>query len=465
MDHSSSASSASASASGFRSVEGSTDEIPIIYFSTHGVFDVFTDDKKTEIDKTFLGLATEIPKDMTILKFNFVPINICNYGGSGTIELENVANRIHHLISTQLRPEIIMARHGFEYFLHEDPETIAFISSSGLIDSLEKYRDSAFINVPGQFYEVLYHVAKSHGLRQETILDEIMNELNDCEVNDTTTSNSELTGIEAESVMRGNNVMSGNNMMIQIINECVKIAVKPIKAEVIQHFNECSKDLKNLREKDLYPRLKGIPEYETRYADITATFNETPQVKGLIQSIQHATAYINHVDDLENNWNISIPNKSHKSRYILNKTFSLFGHNTPNGMDWNITMFRPKTGDVVDILGLKPENQMPGGLRRITTSEILEYLQSIGVKTVILLDETCSTLREITHNGSRRNVEERLSNRWAIQIKKLNANGFAIYGGKRKKNKNRKITKTKNQKTKNKKQKTKKTKIKKYTNI
>jgi hypothetical protein len=103
-------------------------EIPILYFSTHGVFDVETDYNQIEEEKTNLGLAIPIPKNMTILKYNFVPINVCNYGGSGTIGQKNIPNYIHQLIIMQLVPKTIMARYGFEYFLSGDPETLAFIS-------------------------------------------------------------------------------------------------------------------------------------------------------------------------------------------------------------------------------------------------------------------------------------------------------------------------------------------------
>ena len=439
-----------------------TNEIPILYLATHGVFDVRTDDKQVEVDPIYLSLPIEIPRDMTILKFNFVPINVCNYGGSGdNVFTTNVADYVHHVISDQLNPEIIMARKGFEYFLLGDSKTTRVIVNSGLRDSLEEYRGRKFIDVPlDQFHKVLYDVAISQGLSEAIVLDTIMNELHDSEVNDSATRDNELTGREKESVMRGNNIKRRNAMMMQIIDESVKKAVKHIKGEVTQSLTADERKLERLRENYLHPRLRTIPEYETRYADSVAIFNETDLVSGLMQGINNAKAYINKVDDLakSSNWNISIPNKSGKPRYILNKTFVLQPQDKTNGLDWNITMFKPKTGIVEDIFtGLNPENKKPDTDRKMTLSEILAYLHSVGVKTVILLDETCSGFRAIMPDESISNVDARTAMRWANRIKYLNERDYAMYGGKRKKNKKHRNTKI-SKNTKTKKQKTQKTK-------
>ena len=224
-----------------------TAEIPIIYLSTHGVFDVETDDNQMETDSNTLDLAIEIPDDMTIIKFNFVPINVCNYGGGGTIGPRNIPDYIHHLISEQLKPEIIMARYGFEYFLVKDHIATEEIRISGLKDSLEQYRGHKFIDVPlREFYNLLCHIARSRGLREETVLDKIMSELNDCKINDTIASDSELTRIEQDSVIRGNNVMNHNTMMMKIIEECVKNAVKYIKAELEEKLKNINNEMKEL---------------------------------------------------------------------------------------------------------------------------------------------------------------------------------------------------------------------------
>ncbi len=447
-----------------------TTEIPIIYFTTHGSFNVHTKHDEIEISDDCLGLATPFPEDMTILKFNFVPINVCNYGGSGVIGPKNVADYIHRVISMQLRPEIIMARYGFEYFLRGDPETTAMISSSGLSDSLENYKRSEFIDVPEQFYEVLYDVAILKGLRQETILDDIMSELNDCEVNDTSTSDSKLTEIEKENIMRGENVMRGNSMMMKIIDECVKKPSKDVKKELELTLKEYNRQLEGLRIKDLYPRLTGTALDHTSQKPIINIFNENPEVKYLMERINNATAYINHVDDFvkSNNWSISIPNKSGEFRRILNKTFSLNSSNITNGLDWNIAMFKPKTGSVEDIFTeIKPQNKIPGTFRTLTLLEILMNLRRNGMKTVILLDQTCSVFNEIPPIGPQRDAKPIMERKWTYDIKRCLRNGDTIYGGKRKKNqktKNPKKQKTKLQKKTQKTQKNTK-KYKKYTNI
>ena len=443
MDYSSSSASASGSAA-----SAPTTEIPILYFSTHGVFDVETDVNQIEEEKTSLGLAIPIPRDMTILKYNFVPINVCNYGGSGTIGPNNIPNYIHERIIQQLNPEIIMARYGFEYFLRGDLETNTVISSSGLGDSLEKYRRSKFIDLPlEEYYNVLDEVAILKGLSKETILHETMSELNDCEINDTTTSDIKLSEIERKSVMRGNNVMRGNSMMMKIIDECVKKGVKDIKAELNQYLVKTYKALEDLRKTKLYPRLLETALSHKYQKEITDTFEKEPEVRELIEGINNVMAYLNHVDDLakSSHWNISIPNKSGKARYILNKTFSLQPENTPDGMDWNITMFNPKTGIVEDIFGLKEENKTPGTLRKMTLKYILEHLNSIGMKTVILIDQTCSVFREYTPDSRRLNVAPIVERKWANIVRKLNE-GDTIYGGKRKKHKTKK-QKTKKRKT------------------
>jgi len=433
-------SSASASAS------APTTEIPILYFSTHGVFDVETDDNHTEEkeEQANLGLAIPIPRDMTILKYNFVPINVCNYGGSGKIGHKNIPNYIHKRIIEQLDPATIMARYGFEYFLSEDERANSIILNSGL----EEYRHHKFIDVPIEFYGLLYHVAQLQGLEQETILDKIISELNDCKINDTAISGSKLSEIEIESIMRCDNVIEKNAIMMKIIDECVEEGVKYLKPELIQGLAETYEALKKLRETILLPRLNGKALSHKDQKEITDTFEKEPEVKKLKDSINNVTAYLNHVDDLKkpSHWNISIPNKSGKPRYILNKLFSLQPDNTPDGMDWNITMFKPKTGIVKDIFELKKENKDSGTLRRMTLKQILSYLERKGMKTVILIDQTCSVFREFTPDFRRIDVDHRTERRWANTVRKLNE-GDTIYGGKHKKHKTKK-RKTKKQKTK-----------------
>jgi len=443
-----------------------TTEIPILYFSTHGVFDVETDVNQIEEEQTSLGLAIPIPRDMTILKYNFVPINVCNYGGTGKNGQKNIPNYIHQLISTQLDPATIMARYGFESFLLGDSERInSIILNSGL--EQYKYKGSKFIDVPLEFYKLLYDVAQSQGLEQETIFDKIMSEIKDCEVNDTTKSDSELSEIEIESIMRGDNVRSKNTMIMKIIDECVKKGVKDLKAELKEELIKGNTALENLHKKILHPRLLGTALSHKGQKEIINTFNKEPEVKELKQDINNVKAYLNHVDDLAklSHWNISIPNKSGKVRYILNKTFSLQPENTPDGLDWNITMFNPKTGTrvedkpvedrpvedtrVEDIFGLKEENKTPGTLRKMTLKYILEHLNDLGMKTVILLDQTCSVFREFTPDLRRLNVEGNVERKWANTVRKLNE-GDTIYGGKRKKHKTkkRKTQKRKTQKNK-----------------
>jgi hypothetical protein len=464
-----------------------TTEIPILYFSTHGVFDVETDVNQIEEEQSSLGLAIPIPRNMTILKYNFVPINVCNYGGIGTIGQKNIPNSIHELISTQLDPATIMARYGFESFLLGDSErTNSIILNSGL--EQYKYKGSKFIDVPLEFYKLLYDVAQSQGLEEETILDKIMSELNDCKVNDIATSDSELSEIEIESIMRGNNVRSKNAMMMKIIDECVKKGVKDLKAELKEDLVKGNKALENLHKKILHPRLLGTALSHKGQKEIINTFNKEPEVRTLKQGINDVKAYLNHIDDLakSSHWNISIPNKSGKARYILNKTFTLQPENKRDGIDWNITMFNPKTGTrvedtrvedtplqdtpvedtpvedtpvedtplqdtpvedtrVEDIFGLKEENKIPGTLRKMTLKYILEHLNDLGMKTVILLDQTCSVFREFTPDLRRVNVEGNVERKWANTVRKLNE-GDTIYGGKRKKHKTKKH-KTKKRKT------------------
>jgi septum formation inhibitor MinC len=89
------------------------------------------------------------------------------------------------------------------------------------------------------------------------------------------------------------------------------------------------------------------------------------------------------------------------------------------------------------------------------------------MKTVILLDQTCSVFREITPENVRRDVAPIVERKWANTVKQLLDEGRTIYGGKRKKLKKTKNTKTKNTKTKNtktKNTKTKNTKTKKNVN-
>ena len=428
-DYYSSVSSASAASA-------PTTEIPILYFSTHGVFDVETDDSHTE-EEPELGLAIPIPRDMTILKYNFVPINVCNYGGSGKIGQKNIPNYIHKLIIEQLDPATIMARYGFKYFLSGDERANSIILNSGL--EKYNYKGSKFIDVPIEFYGLLYHVAQLQGLEQETILDKIISELNDCKVNDTAISGSKLSEIEIESIMRCDNVKEKNAIMMKIINECVEEGVKYLKLELNQGLAKTYETLKYLRETILYPRLDGKALSHKDQKEITDTFEKEPEVSKLIESINNVTAYLSHVDDLKklSHWNISIPNKSGKARYILNKTFSLQPDNTPDGMDWNITMFNPKTGIVKDIFGLKEENKDSGTHRRMTLKQILGYLERKGMKTVILIDQTCSVFREFTPDFRLRNVDYRTERRWANTVRKL-TDGDTIYGGKRKKRKTKK---------------------------
>jgi len=423
-----------------------TAEIPIIYFSTHGVYDVETDDNQMETDSNTLDLAIEIPNDMTIIKFNFVPINVCNYGGGGTIGPRNIPDHIHSLISKQLNPKIIMARYGFEYFLVGDLIANEEIRISGLKDSLEKYRRHKFIDVPLEdFYNLLCHIARSHGLREETVLDKIMSELNDCKINDTVISDSKLTVQEKESVIRGNNVMNHNTMMMKIIEECVKNAVKDIKAELNQGLEKMNNEMKELKKIYLNPKLTGIPIDFRSQQQPNNIFNSREDVKVLTQNINDIKAYFNHVDDFakSSNWSISIPKISGKSRYILNKRYSLQPENEPEGLEWNITMFKPKTGAIVDILGLR---------RKMILKSILENLYRERVKTAVFVDQTCSLFREITPEGARLNVQGRLERKWANIVKKLNE-GDTIYRGKRKKQKRKKQKTQKNKNKKHKKEK------------
>jgi hypothetical protein len=346
MDYSSSASSSSSSSS------APNPEVPIIYISTHGMYDVPTDKNAIEEDSDTLDLQFEIPLDMTILKFNFVPINVCNYGGTGTIGTNNVADYIHHLISRQLNPK-------------------------------------------------------------NPILD--------------------------------------LDLMMKIIEECVKKGGKDVKEEIKLHLDGMTKKLEDLRITYLYPQLTGVANDFESQKPIIAKFNEIPEVSDLMKSINNARAYFYHVDDLEklSRWNISIPNKSGKPRYILDKIYSLQEENEPKGMDWNITMYKPITGTVEDIFVKKVGNEIPGTLRKMTLGYILSYMNRIDMKTVILLDQTCSVFREITPQNARRDVDSRTERRWTNTVKDLLEEGDTIYGGKRKKQKTKKNKKHKKIKRKN----------------
>ena len=486
-----------------------TAEIPILYFTTHGVFDVSTGDDKLEEDAQNLGLAIEIPMDMTILKFNFVPINVCNYGGSGKLGPKNVADYVHQNIRMQLQPKIIMARYSFEYFLNENSKTTNMISipaisqpaisrpaisrpaisrsemhrpaisrsemhrsemhrseihrsemhrsemhrsemhQLSLRDDVKSYK--TFIEVPPKYHEPLYNFAKSQGLIEETILDKIMSELNDCKIDDNNTMDIiELLEIERESIMRGKNVMRHDTMMMKIIDECVKDAVKHIITEVTQYRIELEKQLKVLHITYLHPELTKSALAHKDQKNVIDTFNKRPDVIVLMQNIGDTTEYINRVNDLEklSHWKISIPNKSYKPRYILNKTFVLYKDNKTNGLDWTITMFKPKTDTIEDVFtGLNPDNNKPETIRRMTLKEILSHLNRINVKTVILIDETCSVFHEITPSNSRVDPDNRSARRWANTVKRLNDDDDIIYGGKPKKHKNTKTKKLKNRKT------------------
>ena len=443
-----------------------TTEIPIIYLTTHGSFNVKTDGNGIEINPDdYLGLPTTFPEDMTILKFNFVPINVCNYGGTGVIGTKNIADKLHHLISIQLDPRNLMARYGFEYFLSRDEIANEIIGGSFFRKSLEKYRGEDFIDVDPKFYGLLYDVAHAHGLEEGTVLDSIMSELNDCLVNDNATSESKLTKSEKESIMRGQMVMNHKNMIMKIIDECVKKPAKDLKAELELELEKGEIKLEELRETSLFPELTKTrtAQIHTSQKPFVNTFKKDKEVSDLMGKIDSVKAYINHVDDGEA-WSISIPNKSGITRRILNKEYSLGSTNVTNGFDWTISKFNPKPPttleDLFNTREIKPGNEETGTFRTLTTLELLMYLNRIGVKTVILVDQTCSVFSEILPDGRMRYPNPMSERRWAYEInKRLSENPYTIYGGKRKKHKTKKLKTQKTKNTKN--QKTKKLKNKK----
>jgi len=456
MDHSSSASS-----SGFRpQIAARTTEIPIIYLTTHGSYNVKTHGDGIEINPDdYLGLPTMFPEDMTILKFNFVPINVCNYGGTGVIGTKNIADKLHRLISIQLDPRNLMARYGFEYFLSRDEIANGIIGGSFFRNSLEKYRGEDFIDVDPKFYGLLYDVARAHGHEEGTILDSIMSELNDCLVNDNATSESKLTESEKESIMRGNNVLNHKNMIMKIIDECVKEPAKDLKKELELDLEEGGeRKMKELRETYLHPQLElnEVANDHISQKPFVDEFDKREEVSNLMGKMELVKAYIRHVDDGEP-WSISIPNKSGITRRILNKEYSLGPTNITNGFDWTITMFNPNKRDTAGRLGtvkdlfntdeIKPGNKTTGTFRTLTTLELLMYLNKIGVKTVILVDQTCSVFGEISPDGRMRYPEPMSERRWTYEInKRCSENPYTIYGGKRKKHKKTKNTKNKKHK-------------------
>jgi hypothetical protein len=405
-------------------------ETAIVYFTTHGNYRIpiykneLGEDK--EIDTVGLVPRIEIPDSMTVLKYNLVPIGICNYVGS-----ENTPQEIHRNIMQYLLPDSLMARYGFNYFLSENPELDKYLRDNGVFEELEKYR--TFSEVPIHLYSILEHIATVNGHNKNTILEESIQSLNDNE-----------------------DVIHGNNIIMEIINESVQPIVDKIKQERVVEISENEIKLERLRRTDSelsaldsLVRSSRMQRHDPRFKKAENDFHKRDDIENIQLDIDDAKDYLRHVDDLSKtkNWNISIPNG--RERLLFDKFYSVDKTENPNGVDWDITLFDPKMGTIQSLFtGLKPENKTPNTERSMNLSEVITYLGRIGVKNVILIDESCNALVCLDENGETYMATPHEGRRWTNIFKNLNRTGAVFYGGKKKKKRN--TIKTKRNKPKNK---------------
>jgi hypothetical protein len=408
-------------------------ETAIVYLATHGNYNVPTYKNEfgqdIEIDQVGLVSRFKIPENMTVLKYNLVPIGICNYLG-----LENTPEEIHHSIMQYLQPDLLMARYGFNYFLSEDPELEQFLRNKGVFEELEKCR--RFSDVPVNLYGILKHIAVINGHNENTILDESIQGLNEDE-----------------------NVIHGNNIIMEIISESIQPILDKIKKEVEIEITNSKIKLEELRRTDpeisaldILVNTSRMQKHDPKIKKAITRFYNRPDVKDIQLYIDNRIDYIRHVDDLSKtkNWNISIPNG--RERLLFDKIYSLGKTENPDGLDWNITLFDPKIGTTESLFtSLKPENRILNTDRSMNLSEIIEYLDRIGVKNVILIDESCSVFLSLNENDMDFYATPHETRRWTNIFKKLNKTGAVFYGGKKNKKRNNTMKNKRNKKNKNKK--------------
>jgi len=405
-------------------------ETAIVYLATHGNYNVPTYKNEfgqdIEIDPVGLVPRFKIPDNMTVLKYNLVPIGICNYVGLG-----NTPEEIHHNIMQHLQPDSLMARYGFNYFLGKDPELEQFLRNSGVFEELEKCR--TFSDVPVYLYSILKHIATVNGHNENTILDEGIQGLND-----------------------NKNVIRGNNIIMEIINESIQPILDKIKKDIVKDIIDYKIKLEELRRTD--PELSRldnlvstsrIQKHDPKIKKAITRFYNRKDVQDIKTSIDNSNDYIRHVDDLSKtkNWNISIPNG--RDRLLFEKIYTVETTENPNGIDWNITLFDPKIGTTESLFtGLKPINRILNTDRSMNLSEVIEYLGRIGVKNVILIDETCSVFRSLDENSETEIPTPHDVRRWTNIFKKLNQTGTVFYGGKKNKKRNNTTKNKRNKKNK-----------------
>ena len=405
-------------------------ETAIVYFATHGNYHIPTYKNElgedTEIDTVGLVPRIEIPDSMTVLKYNLVPIGICNY-----VESEDTNQEIHRNIMQYLEPDSLMTRYGFNYFLSKNSELDKFLRDNGVFEELEKCR--TFSEVPIHLYGILEHIATVNGHNKNTILEESIQSLNDNE-----------------------DVIHGNNIIMEIISESVQPILDKIKQERVVEISENEIKLERLRRTD--PELSALDNlvrtsrmqrHDPRFKKAENDFNKREDVENIKLDIDDSKDYIRHVDDLSKtkNWNISIPNG--RERLLFDKFYSVGKTENPTGVDWDITLFDPKMGTIESLFtGLKPENTIPNTERSMNLSEVITYLGRIGVKNVILVDESCNQLHSLDENGDTYLATPHERRRWTNIFKNLNRTGAVFYGGRKKKKRN--TIKNKRNKPKNK---------------
>jgi hypothetical protein len=387
----------------------------IVYATTHGQYVVPTT-KDIEIDSVGLSNVIEIPYDMKFSKYNLIPVGICNYTAGISIP-----DKIHEYIFHNLNPHLLMARYGFKYLQSGDPSINTILEQNhGLRTMLENCH--TFRSVPTKYYDLLIDITeKNLGRNLETILDETING-------------------------------EDNTIIIDIIDEIVKPLSEQIKENIEEILSEYEKEYQKLRNTDpvLGPyddavRKRTILESDEMFKKAVKTFNNKPNIDNLLGNIEDATNYINHANDLkDSNWNVSVPNKG--NRYIFNKSYSLDATEDTAGLDWNITYYNPKTGEITDLFtSLKEENKTPGKKRTLTLHDIITHLNEIGIKNVLFIDQTCSVFKDLSSENNTIYMANRVQSRkWTNTIKKLVARQDVnvIYGGKKREKRKNHIVKT-----------------------
>ena len=381
----------------------------IVYATTHGQYIVPTI-KDIEIDSVGLSNVIEIPPDMKFSKYNLIPVGICNYTGD-----MQIPDKIHEYIFHNLNPHLLMARYCFKYLQSGDPSINTIIKDNpGLETMLEKC--DTFRSVPTEYYDILIYIAeKNFGRNLETILDETING-------------------------------EDNTIIMDIIDEIVKPLSEQIKEKLEDILKEHKKEYYQLRNEDpeLGPyddavRKRLVLESDERFKTSVKTFNSKPYIKELLGRIEDANNYISHGNDLKDNWNISVPNSNKGKRYIFNKSYSLGKTEDTAGFDWNIIYYNPKNpnGEITELFtSLKEGNETPGKKRTLTLHDIITYLDNIGIKNVLFIDQTCSVFKDWAGEDNKIYMANQIQSRkWTNTIKKLVARKDlnVIYGGKKRK--------------------------------